>query len=314
MEILAWDGGNFSSLKRDIFKVIDFGINFTGPRRWSLERGDALVVEVSITNEAHLSDNVTVYLEGEGAGEKWIKLELYYKDYSLTLPPGAVYPLRVAFTPEKDTKARVYSFRLRVVCEDGQTSYTSPEYSVEVLVKPRSKYPALAYLREKVFGEYLPLTIVAMVIITVAGALIYNMRLKKRMVEDPFAEQRKLYKELYGVEPDVETLKKMVEGEAAAPPAVTTQETMPSPVEPAAVEVKEEDLKEFMRGAGEGIPEEEEKLSEIEEAPEEEYPEEEEAPSVPPPEVEEISFKKPGEERTPRRRRRYVVWDEDDEL
>lgn len=314
VEILAWDGGNFSSLKRDIFKVIDFGINFTGPRRWSLERGDALVVEVSITNEAHLSDNVTVYLEGEGAGEKWIKLELYYKDYSLTLPPGAVYPLRVAFTPEKDTKARVYSFRLRVVCEDGQTSYTSPEYSVEVLVKPRSKYPALTYLREKVFGEYLPLTIVAMVVITVAGALIYNMRLKKRMVEDPFAEQRKLYKELYGVEPDVETLKKMVEGEAAAPLAVTTQETMPSPVEPAAVEVKEEDLKEFMRGAGEGIPEEEEKLSEIEEAPEEEYPEEEEAPSVPPPEVEEISFKKPGEERTPRRRRRYVVWDEDDEL
>lgn len=314
VEILSWDGRNFSSLRRETFKVIDFSINFSGPMMWSVEKGEALLVEISITNGAHMSDNVTVYLEGEAAGEKWIKVELYYKEYSITLPPGAEYTLRVTFTPEKNTKEGSYSFHLRVVCEDGETSFTSPEYTVKVVAKPRAKYPALTYLREKVFGEYLPLTIVVMIVVTVAGALLYNRRLKKKMVEDPFAEQRKLYRELYGVEPDLETLKRMAEGGGAAPPV----EAAEPPVEPAEVEVREEDLQEFMRVAGEEGPGGEGEPEEIVERPEVEYPEEEVIPPPPSPEAEEITFRKPGERKEERgkaeRRRMYVVWDEDDEL
>ncbi|MCD6383157.1 MAG: exo-alpha-sialidase [Thermoplasmata archaeon] len=303
IEILAWDGGNFSPLRKEVAKVVDFGINFSAKGRWSVERGDALMVEITIENLAHMRDNVTVYLEAGGAEGDWITIETLYKEYSLDLNAGVKYPLRILIMPKKSTELGTYKFRLRVVCEDGETTFISPEYSVKIYEKKRAKYPAFVYIKEKIFGQYLPITIFVMIAVTILGALLYNRRLKKRMVEDPFAEQRKLYKELYGVEPDLKTLKRMAEGETPAPPAVpiTPEEAIAGSreEEESGVEVPEEELKAFMRGEEEGG--EEPALTEEEtiETPEE------------PISQEEFEFKKP--EEAGKRRRKYVVWDEDDE-
>jgi hypothetical protein len=179
-------------------------------------------------------DNVTIYLQGDLADRKWAEFSMNYrqeakvtldskKNLSFTDPTL----VNVLFYPPSDADKGTYELIIRVVSEDKSVVYVTEPIEVRITDAPSdSKGIVIADNLYKFLTDTMPflkpipknyliplfLIVVSVIILVVAflGITFYRRKVKKRITEDPYSEQKRVYKELYGVEPTKEQLEEMI--------------------------------------------------------------------------------------------------------
>jgi hypothetical protein len=238
LQVMAHSNGNFSQVREGLLKISDYNLTIGYPEKHTAYRGrgatkgKALIINV--TNMGEFEDNVTLYLEGELATMKWAEFSKTFrqdvtvnleskKNLSFTDPTY----VNVILYPPPDAKKGKYDLRVRIVSEDAETVYVTDTIEVRITDAPSdSKGIVIADNLYKFLTDTMPflkpipknlliplfLLIVSIIIIIVAyfGITFYRRIVKKRVTEDPYSEQKRVYKELYGVEPTKAQLEEMI--------------------------------------------------------------------------------------------------------
>jgi hypothetical protein len=245
---MARSGNNYSRVREGLLKICDYNIEFDYPSKHTAYRGraatraDSMIID--LTNLAHFQDNVTIELQGEIARRGWVEFQRSYStETTLELESQKMQTIRqpqkilISFFPPEDAEKGAYPLTIKVVSENEDYWLSSDPIIVSVEdPPPDSKGIVIADNIYKLLTDLFPflepipknylvpgfLIIVAIVISIVAyfGITYYRKGVKKRTTKDPYAEQTRVYKELYGVEPTKEQLEKMV-AEEGGPGEVT---------------------------------------------------------------------------------------------
>ncbi|MGA1820913.1 MAG: hypothetical protein ACMUIG_00140 [Thermoplasmatota archaeon] len=238
LQVMAHSNGNYSQVREGLLKISDYTLIVDHPVKHTVYRGrgatkgKALII--NLTNMGEFEDNVTVYLEGELADLKWAEFSRNYrqdvtvnleskKNLSFTDPTF----VNVLFFPPEDADKGTYELIVRVVSEDDEIEYVTEPIEIKITDAPSdSKGIVIADNLYKFLTDTMPflkpipknllvplfLIIVAIIIIIVAyfGITFYRRMVKRRTTEDPYSEQKRVYKELYGVEPTKDQLEQMI--------------------------------------------------------------------------------------------------------
>ncbi|MGA1793413.1 MAG: sialidase family protein [Thermoplasmatota archaeon] len=237
VQVMATANNNFSRVTLGILKVNDYNVTHWSPEEALSYRGTGRGFAVDITNFASFSDNVTITVEGylaeEGAA---------YLDRSGTRTAGYFLPsqknradpepttVAVTIFPDDKIEKRDYQVRLRIVSEDGRTVVYTEYITVNVKDRPREgfgaeisdnlydflidTFPFLKPIKQSLLVPLFLLCVAIFVtLISGTGIMIYRKKFRKEVKEDPYAQQRKLYRDLYGIDPTEEQLRNMEGGE-----------------------------------------------------------------------------------------------------
>ncbi|MBN1539654.1 MAG: hypothetical protein JW939_05870, partial [Candidatus Thermoplasmatota archaeon] len=189
-----------------------------------------------VVNFATYSDNVTITLEGYLAEEGAAYLDISGSMTGhLRLPSQKIYSdpkptsIEVTVFPDEDIEKRDYRVRLRILSEDGRTVTYTDYITVEVKDKPREGFgqeisdnlydfltdtlPFLKPVRQDLLVPlFLIFVAILVALISGIGILIYRKKFRRVVKDDPYVHQRKLYRDLYGVNPSDEQLRQMEQG------------------------------------------------------------------------------------------------------
>ena len=236
LQVLCESGGNRSRVTEGMIKIAQYDVEINVPEKHDAYRGKgsskSKPLVVQLMGLGDYSDNVTVIVEGELVNLGFAFMAQSSTDtayYSLETQKGLQErewsDVTVAVFPDEDTPTGDYTIRLHVFSEDGKTDYYSKEIIVKVGDAPSSGgeegltddlyrmvtdiLPFLSFIPKNLM---LPLLLFLLLIIVIAialiGILIYRGS-KGTDRSDPYAEQKRLYRELYGVEPTMEQLEGM---------------------------------------------------------------------------------------------------------
>ncbi|MBN1391155.1 MAG: hypothetical protein JXA22_10990 [Candidatus Thermoplasmatota archaeon] len=233
IQIMTTSNNNFSRVTLGTLKINDYNISHWSPSEALSYRGTGRGFSVDVVNFGTFCDNVTISLEGFLAEEGAAYLDISgSRTGSVRLPSQKIYsepqPIKIDVTvfPDEDMEKRNYQIRLRIVSEDGRTVAYTDYITVEVKDRPRDgfgqeisdnlydfltdTFPFLKPIRQDLLIPlFLVFVAILVALISAIGILIYRKKFKTDVKEDPYAQQRKLYRDLYGVNPSEEQLRQM---------------------------------------------------------------------------------------------------------
>jgi len=229
VQYMAENNGNFSRVSQSRLKINDYDIE----PRWNGEvekfyRGKGSGIRVELFNWATFSDNVTVKLSGEVVDRKWVYLNTDHyavKTHRMLSEPEPSVVMITVFPP-KDAGKGTYSITLTVTSEDGETVAVLDNITIKITDKDQEGFggeitdtlhglitdifPFLKPLSPNlVSAVFLMFALVIVGLIVLLGIYVYR-RSRIKDEKDPYAEQRQLYRELYGSEPTQEQLEEMM--------------------------------------------------------------------------------------------------------
>jgi hypothetical protein len=232
IQYMAENNGNFSRVSQSRLKVNDYNLEAIGPQEtFRSYRGKGDGFRVDIYNWATFTDNVTVLLSGEAADREWVYLNSdsmkIETDRDLTVPSPE--PVMITVFPPRDAKKGSYTITLTLKSEDGETLTVLDNLTVKITDKETEGIggeitdtlydvitDVLPFLesvsQEVVVGFFLLIVAIIVGVIATLGIFFYRSMSGSKDDEDPYSEQRRLYKELYGTEPTIDQLKEMKEG------------------------------------------------------------------------------------------------------
>ena len=241
LQVMAHREGNFSRVTMGFVKINDYDLDLDYPDYHIAYRGnrwtDAGSLQVEVVNLGTYSDNVTVTLTGELVdmgyaflGDSGETSDIYEIPPSKGLSDWKWITVNVQIRPEASTDKGSYSLVVTFTSESGETGTETEEITVNITDAPEDTsgqgfgddlygfitdiFPFLDFIPKNLL---VPLFILIVVLILVAivalGIYLARRSTRSRSSEDPYAEQRKIYKELYGAEPTKEQLEAMKEGE-----------------------------------------------------------------------------------------------------
>ncbi|MGA1848335.1 MAG: hypothetical protein ACMUHB_03250, partial [Thermoplasmatota archaeon] len=235
IQIMASSGGNFSRVTQGIVKVSEYSLDIIHPAMHTAYRGKEVSrnkpVTMLIINNGTYSDNVTVRLSGEIVDRGWAYLnssgimnDTYYVISSLMLTEPAPRGFQVVVLAPEDAETGTYTLSYRLVSEDGLGAVTG-EILIELKRGPdEGSGETFADDLSGVITDLLPflegaptavvIMIFLIIIVVIVGGIILlgifiARRAQKRKKDDPYAEQKRIYKEIYGKEPTQEELDSM---------------------------------------------------------------------------------------------------------
>jgi hypothetical protein len=232
IQFMAENNGNFSRVTQTRLKVNDYEIEPRGPQEtFRAYRGKGAGVRIDLYNWAVFQDNVTVSISGDIVDKGWAYIDTdrleVGSDRILTVPDPV--PLMITVFPTRDAKKGEYLITVTLTSEDGETTYVLEDIAVKVTDKDQEGIggeitdtlygvvtdllPFLKPLSPNLI-TFLFILFVSVIVAILAsvGIFLYRTRSKSGDSEDPYAEQRQLYKELYGTEPTEEQLEEMKSG------------------------------------------------------------------------------------------------------
>ncbi len=232
VQFMAENNGNYSRVTQTRLKINDYDIEPRGPsEEFKSYRGKGDGVRVDLYNWAVYQDNVTVRISGEIVDKGWAYIDsekvTVESDRILTVPDPV--PVMITVFPPNDAKKGTFTITLTLTSEDGDTTEVLDNITVKITDKPQEGIggeitdtlygvitdilPFLEPLSPNLISVlFLLLVLIVVAILAGVGIFLYRTRGKADTKEDPYADQRQLYKELYGTEPTEEQLKEMKSG------------------------------------------------------------------------------------------------------
>lgn len=237
VQLMAQNNGNFSRVTETYMKINDYDVVTEALSRYLAYRGRAAIkkapLSINLTNMATFGDNVTVRVSGEMVDRGWayfpksgrsqLTEELTSQKVMTVKAPTRV---QLMIYPPSDAEKRTYVLNIEVRSEDGSLQY-SGKVNVTLADQPSDNiikevantiYDLLVhlfpFLKAIPKNLLLPLffIMVALLILAIVAVstTIYRKEVRKRKRVDPYAEHKRVYKEMYGVEPDQATLERML--------------------------------------------------------------------------------------------------------
>lgn len=237
VQVMATYDGNYSRVTQGTLKVNDHNLTYSTPESFKSYRGRGMGFTIQVTNFATYTDNVTIVLEGTLADDEQIYLEGSGDIRGIfSLPSQKIYTIPVAtdiiitvFPDNEYTKGK-YGLSIKIISEDKETIYHTETINVSITDRPSDSlaeeisddlysfltdtFPFLKPVKQSLLVPLFLLTVAIFVgIISAIGIVIYRKKFRKQRKEDPYKEQRKVYKELYGTDPTEDQLKSMKKDE-----------------------------------------------------------------------------------------------------
>ena len=232
VQYMAENNGNFSRVSQSKLKVNDYNIEVIGPEdTFRSYRGKGEGIRIELYNWASFTDNVTLKLTGEIADKGWAYILVdkvrTEPDGELTVPEPNV--IMITIFPPREAKTGTYHLALTVTSEDDKTITVIDNITVKIVEKQNEGIggeitdtlyglmtDVLPFLKplspNLISGLFFLIVLIIVMTIAIIGILIYKTSKRSKEDDDPYSEQRRLYKELYGDEPTIEQLKEMKEG------------------------------------------------------------------------------------------------------
>jgi hypothetical protein len=236
-QVMAHSNGNYSRVADTTLKVNDYDIVSSAPYRHTGYRGKAAIKKpalvLNLTNIATYDDNVTLRVSGGIVDKGWV----YFADSGrpthtvLTKTQKILTvktPQRISILvyPPSNAEKGTYPITITVRSEDGSVQYESAVNVTIADVPSDSIIQEVAndvydliirtfpFLRPIPQSLLLPLffLITAVLVLAIVGTTtwLYRREVKRRKSTDPYAEHKRVYKEMYGVEPSQDALDKMI--------------------------------------------------------------------------------------------------------
>jgi hypothetical protein len=279
IQIIVYSKGNYSRVTMGHLKINDYNLKTTHPESHTAYKGEKGIrlttpIKCQITNMATFSDRVRIILQGELVDEDWAYLtdsETAEHYYIINSSKGVVQEepieFRITVAAPDTAKRGDYILTYRMISEDGTTTFQSGEIIITLKNAPddgtgESIADDISGVITDIFPflEGLPPGFVIMIffviVILVVGGIIFlgifiSRKREERKKKDPLAEQKRVYKEIYGREPTAEELALMKQQ--------TDKESVDDFIKPEGVEAPEspEETEEIPEGEETGAPEEE---------------------------------------------------------
>ncbi|MEA3559087.1 MAG: hypothetical protein U9R75_07535, partial [Candidatus Thermoplasmatota archaeon] len=235
VQVMATFDGNYSRVTQSILKVNDHNITYSLPESFKSYRGKGMGFTIEVTNFATYTDNLTIILMGTLANDDQVYLESSGRMSGIfSLESQKVFTIpestwvTITIYPEEDYTNGEYSLILRMISEDGETEIVTENITITISDRPRDgfgeeisddlykfltdTFPFLRSIKQSLLVPLFLLFVLLFIgFISTIGILIYRKKFRKERKVDPYKEQRKIYKELYGVDPTDEQLKEMKE-------------------------------------------------------------------------------------------------------
>jgi len=241
IQLMATSNNNYSRVTQGYLKINDYNLSLWSPGEAKSFRGRGRGFSLELTNFGTYQDNVTVYLEkngGEGylAFREWVYLDRSGTDTAtFSLESQKVYtvpePTKIDITifPEEEVEKKDYVVRIWMVSEDGESRmYT--DMIIHVTDRPSNNigeqisdnlydfltdtFPFLKGVEQSILVSlFFLLVILLIALISGTGIFVYRKVFRREVKEDPYAKQRKVYLDLYGMEPTKDQIREMVERE-----------------------------------------------------------------------------------------------------
>jgi hypothetical protein len=230
VQFMAENNGNFSRVAQTTLKVNDYDLVETHPEVHRAIRGKGNAITIELTNMATYDDNVTVQIRGGAAEQRWAYLArsnqkkanyLLPSQRNLTIPAST--KVLITVFPDSDETKGNYQLYVQVTSEDGLTDLEEINITVRVTDRPpEGTGNEITDTLYKLITDLLPflrpvhptllvgvfLAVSAIVIFAIAALGIQLIR-RSKAKEDPYAEQRRIYRDLYGSEPTQAQLEAM---------------------------------------------------------------------------------------------------------
>ncbi|MGA1821206.1 MAG: sialidase family protein [Thermoplasmatota archaeon] len=239
-QVMTHSDGNFSRVTEGMIKISDYEISVVVPDSHDAYRGEgwskAKLLQIKIANFGLYADNVTVIISGQVVDEGWAELSKnqqttaeFEVPSSKDLSETEYVIANVLIKPERNAQKGIYNIRVTCISEENSTFFESNLITINVSDAPEDSrssgisddlynlltdiFPFLDGVPQGiVIAIFFLIVIGALVVIVAVGILITKKTMKKSTADDPYADQRKLYKELYGIEPSMEQLQAMKAG------------------------------------------------------------------------------------------------------
>jgi hypothetical protein len=237
VQIMVLSNGNYSRVTMGHLKINDYNLKTTHPETHTAYKGERGIrlttpIKCQLVNLATYSDRVKVVLQGELVDEDWAYLtdsetaeHNYFVNSSKELVVEEPIEFRITIAAPDTAKRGDYILTYRMVSEDGKTTFQSGEIIVTLKNAPddgtgESFADDISGVITDIFPflEGLPPGFVIMIffviVILVVGGIIFlgifiSKRREAKKKKDPLADQRRVYKEIYGREPTDEELAMM---------------------------------------------------------------------------------------------------------
>lgn len=235
VQVMASSGGNYSRVTQGTVKISDYSLDVSHPSEHTAYRGKDISknrpVGFFIVNNGTFSDNVTVRLSGELVDRGWaylnssgIRNDTYLVLSSRMLTEPAPLGFKIVVLAPEDAETGSYVLNYRVVSEDGQGAVTGT-IGIELRRGPdEGSGETFADELSGVITDLLPflegvpaavviMIFVILIVLIVGGIILLGIftarRSRKKDSDDPYADQKRIYREIYGKEPTPEELGSM---------------------------------------------------------------------------------------------------------
>ncbi|MGA1793326.1 MAG: sialidase family protein [Thermoplasmatota archaeon] len=262
VQIMTFKGGNYSRVTQGQIKINDYSLSTTHPETHEAFKGERGIritrpIKCYIVNHAIFDDNVTIQLRGELVDENWAYLSVSESSRYIMLVNSSAgraedLPFEFAITvaaPE-DARRGDYNISYTLTSEDGGTVFASGTILVTLKNAPdEGGSDNFADDLSGVITDILPflkglpaglvIMIFLLICFLVVGGIIFlgifiAKKREEKKKKDPLAEQRRVYKEIYGREPTEDELQ-MMKAQTEQGPSVDDfiMEGVPKPEEAA---------------------------------------------------------------------------------
>ncbi|MBN1390921.1 MAG: exo-alpha-sialidase [Candidatus Thermoplasmatota archaeon] len=234
VQIMVHDGGNYSRVTSGYLKINDYSLRTEHPQEHEAFKGEKGIritkpLICQIINNATFNDNVTIILQGELVEENWAYLTasegpqyvLYVnssKGFSVDRPEE--FKITIAAPDTAKNGDHVLSYRL--VSEDGKHTIYSGDIRITIKNAPDDGgtdnfaddlsgviTDVLPFLKGLPPGFVITIFLIIFFLL-VGGTIFFGILIAKRRDErkkkDPLAEQKRIYREIYGREPTEEEI------------------------------------------------------------------------------------------------------------
>lgn len=236
LQIMCFHAGNFSRVTKTIIKISDYKLETNQPSTFIAYKGVAGIrmtdpLVCYIINNGTYGDNVSVRISGDLVEKGYAFLnssgvasDTYFIEAARLSADDTTFKFTISIQPEDNARIGTYSLIYTIISEDKGTNITSSTITVNVKNAPDesgggSIADGLSDFITDIFPflEGLPTGVVIalflIILLALIGGIVYiGIFVAKRSAQkkrDPFAEQKRIYKEIYGRDPTPEEITAM---------------------------------------------------------------------------------------------------------